>query len=335
MIDFPCEEKSENDKESAPNNPNEKPNEEARLKLLKKASWAGIVGNALLSSLKIVAGWISGSLAVVGDGIDSLSDVVTSIVTLYAAKTAAMPPDPEHPWGHRRAEAIATKTLSLVIIMAGLQLLILTVKKLTGSVTTELPGSLALIATGISVLGKLGLAGYKFHAGRVCESEMMKADAINMRNDIILSLVVLIGVFTTRILKIPIIDILAGFGVSVWIIVVGIQVFLHSNTELMDSIDDPDLYRHVFEAVDAVEGVFNPHRVRIRSLNALYVIDLDVEVNGKLSVSEAHRLACKVESEIRRRVKKVFDIMVHIEPAGVADHEEGYGLVPEDLNKQS
>lgn len=334
MIDFPYErEKTREEDNSSSKKSSCKTEDSSRLRLLKKASWAGIIGNTLLSSLKIVAGGLSGSLAVVGDGIDSLSDVVTSIVTLYAAKTAAIPPDPEHPWGHRRAETIATKTLSLIIIMAGLQLLIMTVKKLTGTISTELPGRLAIIATGISVIGKVGLATYKFHAGRICESDMMKADAINMRNDIILSLVVLVGVLTTRILGIPIIDILAGFGVSLWIIVVGIQIFLHSNTELMDSIDDPELYHHVFEAVETVKGVTNPHRVRIRSLNALYVIDLDVEVNENLSVAEAHKLACKVESEIRLRIKKVFDIMVHVEPAGVADHEEGYGLVPEDLDQ--
>ena len=304
-----------------------------RLRILKRASWVGIVGNVLLSSLKIAAGIVSQSLAVVGDGIDSLSDVVTSIVTLYAAKAAAAPPDPEHPWGHSRAETIATKTLSLIIIMAGVQLLIMTVKKLTGSVEPVLPGRLALLATGISVVGKVGLAALKFRAGRLTDSEMMRADALNMRNDILLSLAVLGGVFFTRVLGLPIIDILAGFAVSLWIIFVGAQVFLRTNTELMDSIDDPELYRHVFEAVDAVEGVSHPHRVRIRGLNALYVIDLDVEVDGNLPVAEAHAMACRVESEIRRRMKKVFDIMVHVEPAGVADHGEGYGLVPEDLDQ--
>lgn len=302
-----------------------------RLKVLKSASWAGIVGNLALSAMKIAAGLLSGSLAVIGDGIDSLSDVVTSMVTLYAAKAGAAPPDPEHPWGHGRVETIATKTLSLIIVMAGLQLLTMTLRKLTGGVSTEIPGRIALIASGISILGKAGLAVYKYRAGRITGSQMMQADAINMRNDILLSFAVLGGVFFTRILNLPLIDVLAGLCVSVWIIISGVQVFLHTNTELMDSVEDKEVYRHVFDSVDAVDGVSNPHRVRIRGLNSLYVIDLDVEVDGSLTVSEAHNLACSLELEIRSRIKKVFDIMVHVEPAGVADHGEGYGLVPEDL----
>ena len=308
------------------------PESRARLQILKRASWAGIVGNLLLSGLKIAAGFISGSLAVVGDGIDSLSDVVTSMVTLYAAKAAAVPPDPEHPWGHGRAETIATKTLSLIIIMAGLQLLIMTFRKITGAELAELPGRIALLASGISIFGKFGLAIFKHSAGRRAASRMMLADALNMRNDIILSLTVLAGVFFTRILHMPIIDVISGFLVSLWIIFSGIQVFLTTNTELMDSVEDTDVYRQVFEAVKAVNGVSTPHRVRIRRLNSLYVIDLDVEVNGNICVAEAHEMACALEDEIKRRIKKVYDIMVHVEPSGEGKHTEGYGLVPEDLD---
>ena len=307
---------------------------EKRLSLLKKASWAGIVGNLFLSILKITAGVLSGSLAVIGDGIDSLSDVVTSMVTLYAAKAGAVPPDPDHPWGHGRVETIATKTLSLIIIMAGLQLLTMTVRKLTGAEIVDIPGKFALAASGISIAGKSALAGYKFRAGRITGSRMMKADAINMRNDILLSFAVLTGVFFTRILNLPLLDVTAGFAVSIWIIISGYKVFLHTNTELMDSVEDKTVYRHVFEAVKKIHGVSNPHRVRIRGLNSLYVIDLDVEVDGSLTVSRAHALACSLEVEIRRRIKNVFDIMVHIEPAGVPDHMEGYGLVPGDIENK-
>ncbi len=308
-------------------------NPEKRLNILKKASWAGIIGNLLLSALKITAGFLSSSLAVVGDGIDSLSDVVTSMVTLYAAKAGAEPPDPEHPWGHGRVETIATKTLSLVIIMAGLQLLTMTVRKITGGEVSEIPGTFALLASGVSIIGKSVLAAYKFHAGRVTESRMMNADAINMRNDILLSFAVLTGVFFTRILHLPILDVTAGFAVSIWIIVSGIMVFLNTNTELMDSVDDKNVYCDVFQAAEKIQGISNPHRVRIRGLNSLYVIDMDVEVDGNLSVSEAHSLACSLEEEIRSRIHKVYDIMVHIEPAGVPDHLEGYGLVPNDIRK--
>lgn len=305
---------------------------QTRLRILKKASWAGIIGNTTLSAVKIIAGWLSGSLAVVGDGLDSLTDVVTSMVTLYAAKTGAAPPDAEHPWGHGRAETIATKTLSLIIIMAGIQLFLMSFRKITGDADRVAPGQLALLVSGISILGKAGLAMYKHRAGKMAESPMMSVDAMHTRNDIFLSFSVLAGVFFTRILQLPVLDLIFGMLISVWIIVSGVKVFLHANTELMDSVEDKNLYLRVFESVEAVNGMEKPHRVRIRRLNSLYVIDLDVEVDGSLSVQEAHRLACMLESEIRLRIKNVFDIMVHVEPAGGGFHKEAYGLVPEDIS---
>lgn len=311
----------------------ETPESRQRLQILKKASWAGIIGNILLAGLKISTGIISGSLAVIGDGIDSISDVVTSMVTLYAAKASAAPPDPEHPWGHGRVETIATKTLSLIIIMAGLQLLIMTIRKFFGAEIPELPGRLALLASGISIVGKIFLMIYKRQAAKKAASRMMMADALNMRNDIFLSVTVLAGVFFTRVLNLPVIDLVAGFLVSLWIIRSGIQVFRHAVTELMDSVDDTDVYREVFAAVETVEGASNPHRVRIRGLNSLYVIDVDIEVDGAITVDMGHTIACNLEDEIRRRVKKVYDIMVHIEPAGKGKHREGYGLVPGDLEE--
>lgn len=306
---------------------------EERLHLLKTASWIGICGNFILAGMKIIAGMLSGSFALIGDGIDSLSDVITSIVILYAATVGAAPPDPEHPWGHGRLEIIATKTLSLLMIVAGLQILILTIRRLMDADMTGIPGRIGLYAIGVSIVGKACLAVYKFRVSKITESQMIATYAQNMLNDILLSVLVLAGILFTRVFHLPVIDLLTGFGVCVWIVTSGIRIFLRTNSELMDSMDNPQVYREVFAAVEVIEGVFNPHRVRIRGINAFYVIDLDVEVDGNLSVNQAHELACELEAEIRKRVKKVFDIMVHIEPIGGGHHQEGYGLIPSDIRK--
>ena len=308
-------------------------NSHERLKILKRASWIGILGNLFLSGLKVGVGVLSGSLAVIGDGIDSISDVVTSLVTLYASKAAAAPPDPEHPWGHGRVETIATKTLSLIIVMAGLQLALLSGRKLMGWTDTFIPTQAALVVTGVSILGKALLATIKFQAAKKTQSRMMRADAMNMRNDILLSFTVLAGLLFTQFLNLPILDVLFGLGISIWIIVSGLRIFLHANTELMDSVEDREVYRQVFAATEKVPGVQNPHRVRIRRLNALYVVDLDVEVDGNLTVEQAHALACQLEKEICASVGNIYDIMVHIEPEGCEIHQEGYGLVPDDVRE--
>jgi len=108
------------------------------------------------------------------------------------------------------------------------------------------------------------------------------------------------------------------------------EIFLETSNELMDGIEDPSVYNKIFNAVCAVDGVFNPHRTRVRKLANMYIIDLDVEVRGSLTVTQAHEIAKKIELVIRESVENVYDIMVHIEPLGNIEKQEKYGLSRND-----
>ncbi len=305
-----------------------------RQTIIRRASWTGIVGNVLLSALKVVAGWLGSSLALVGDGIDSLTDVVTSLVTLYAARYSAAPPDKDHPWGHGRAETIATKILSFVIFYAGLQLVVQSVGKLFSPADPVLPSVWVLPVVGISIVGKIVLTLVKKRAGRRAESRMLLADAVNMRNDVVLSLGVLAGLGFTILLKMPVLDALTGLLVGLWILRSAYVIFVDANTELMDSLDDHEAYNRVFRAAEEVPGVLNPHRVRIRKLNNEYVVDIDIEVDGRMTVAASHDIAVQVERRIRETLPEVYDIMVHVEPQGNVE-DEGYGLSRDVLKERS
>ncbi|WP_028973233.1 cation diffusion facilitator family transporter [Spirochaeta cellobiosiphila] len=305
-----------------------------RLHLINRASWAGIMGNALLSGTKLVLGFLSGSLAVIGDGVDSATDILTSIITLVSARIAAKPPDAQHPYGHGRAETIATKVLSFVIVFAGFQLAVTTIKQLIIKQSMAIPTSLALIATGISVIGKILLALYKGRIGRLTQSNMLIADAKNMRNDILISFSVLIGLFFTFILGLPILDKILALFLSVIIVKVGFEIFIETSEELMDGISDPEIYKIVFDAVKKIQGVNNPHKTRIRKVNNLYVVEMDIEVDPQLSVAEGHQLASEVEKSIRHSVENIYDVLIHVEPEGIHHSREEFGLKESDLNPQ-
>jgi divalent metal cation (Fe/Co/Zn/Cd) transporter len=105
----------------------------------------------------------------------------------------------------------------------------------------------------------------------------------------------------------------------------------------MDGGVDRAEYKILFDAVRAVQGAENPHRARIRRVAGLWDIDLDIEVNGNLSVREAHKIATQVEQEARKRLETVYDIMVHVEPAGDANNKknEGYGLSEQEIAAQT
>jgi len=300
-------------------------------KIIVKASWVGVLGNALLSLLKIFIGIISGSLAVIADGIDSASDIVTSLITLFTARIMMRPPNIRYPYGYMKADTIATKALAFVILFAGAQLAISTARNFLAGTERDLPGMLAIYVTIISIIGKLLLARHQLYKGKQTNSEMLKANARNMQNDVLISVSVLTGLVFTFLLDTPVLDSVTGFVVSIWILKVGFQIFMQTNLDLMDANTDPGLYNKVFRAVESVEGAANPHRVRIRKIGNYYMVALDIEVDGDISSRHAHEICVKVEEEVRRSIENVFDIMIHIEPTGFEHKEKVYGVSPEDL----
>ncbi|NLW56742.1 MAG: cation transporter [Firmicutes bacterium] len=303
----------------------------ARLKRIRMASWVGIFGNIILALLKITLGLISGSLAVVGDGLDSTTDIFSFLITLFATRIMAKEPDQKHPYGHHRAEALATLLIAFIILFAGLQLLIFSLTKIFRPGATEVPTLPAIIATLISIGVKLLLALYQFKIGKSTDSSMLIANGRNMLSDVLLSSGVLLGTALTIMLKIPLLDQILAVLISFWIMRTAIHLFLSTNTELMDGLEDTSIYEAIFAAVDEVDQVYNPHRTRVRKLANLYLIDLDIEVDGNLTVAEGHQLAIEVEQALRRSIENLYDIAVHVEPLGNIESGEKYGLSSQEL----
>jgi cation diffusion facilitator family transporter len=297
-----------------------------RTKAIKAAATVSLVGNAVLAAAKIGTGIFAGSLAVIGDGVDSSSDVVISIVALAAASIIAKPSDREHPYGHARAETTATTILAFIIFFAGAQLFLSSFNHLLSGVERALPAPLAIWVTLGSIVGKLLLAWSQYSAGRKTGSAMLVANGVNMRSDVIISGGVLVGLTLAKLLHQPIIDSITALAVSFWVMKSAVGIFREANDEIMDGRADPELYRMVFEAVRSVPGAGNPHRARVRKLASLYDIDLDIEIDASTTVGAAHEIAQAVETAIKERIDGVYDIVVHMEPAGAGEHEEQYGL---------
>jgi cation diffusion facilitator family transporter len=300
---------------------------ENRASILRRASLIALLGNGLLAAAKLSIGALSGSMAVLGDGIDSSADVVIALVTLLTARIVDKPGDREHPYGHARAETLATTLLAFIVFFAGSQLLVSSVTAMLGRETAELPSLPALLVTLISIAGKLALALSQFHFGKKANSSMLVASGKNMRSDVLVSLSVLVGLAFTYLFKLPILDRAAAFLVALWIIRVAAGIFRDVNTELMDGTSGEGPYGEIFTAVSTVRGAGNPHRTRVRKLGSLLMVDLDIEVDPALSVAKAHAIAAEVELAIKRALPEVYDIVIHIEPSGNAE-DERFGLRP-------
>jgi cation diffusion facilitator family transporter len=299
-----------------------------------RTSWVAILANALLAFLKLLAGFLSGSYAVIADGIDSVSDILSSVVVLIAARIIARPPNIKFPYGYKKADTIATKVLSFIIFFAGAQLAYSTVRMLVSGEVLEAPGLLAIWVTLISIAGKLFLALMLFRTGKKVESTMLIANARNMRNDILLSISVLAGLLFIYILDKPLIDRIVAFLISLFIMYEGFRIFMKSNIDLMDGIDNIDVYNRLFDSVHSVRGAHHPHRVRARKIGHYYMINLDIEVDPDLSVREAHDIAKHVENSIKSNLRNIYDVMVHVEPLGNLEEDEKYGITESEIENQ-
>lgn len=300
-----------------------------------RASWWAITGNAVLAVLKLMVGFIAGSYAVIGDGIDSASDIASSLVVLLAARIISRPPNIRFAYGYQKADTVAAKVLSFVIFFAGAQLAWTTVRALAGNVPMETPDRLAIWVTLFSIAGKLVLTIVLHQTGRKVESPMLIANARNMRNDILISTSVLASLFFTIFLQEPLIDRIFALAISLFIMISAFRIFMKTNIDLMDGIDDTNLYNKLFDAVKVVRGAHNPHRVRARKIGYYYMVNLDIEVEASLPVREAHHIAREVEESIKSNIRNVYDVMVHVEPLGNMEEDEKYGITETEIKRQT
>lgn len=294
------------------------------------------MGNSILAIAKIILGLFSNSLSVLSDGIDSATDVLTGITTVFVSKVIEKPGDHDHPWGHTRAETVATLVLSFMIFMAGVQIIISSIKKIFFSENSMEISILAVFASVISILGKLILLFVLLKLGKKSESELVKANALNMKQDIILSASIFVGVSLSKFLHFPILDSIFAFFVGAWILKNGIMLFLKMNLELMDGNADSEIYDKLFAAALKVEGVSNPHSARIRNMAGSYDIDLDIEVSPELSIFHAHELSEQVEENIRAAIPNIYALTIHIEPTESDSHQpkEVFGLRPREYSQR-
>ena len=303
-----------------------------RVNLIKRASWIAIGGNAFLAILKISVGFFAGSLSVVADGIDSTADVLISIITLCIAYLLTKPPNLKFPYGYAKAEANATVVVSFLIFFAGAQLAISSVKRLISGTTTEIPELVAIFAILTSIGLKYILSWYLGHIGKKINSSMLRANAKNMKSDVIISFSVLAGLVLTYLFKIPAIDSIMALLVSIWVIWVAVRIFIETNMELMDGNIEKNIYEKVFEITESIPETRNPHRMRIRRAGSKLMINIDIELDGNMSLSEAHEISHKIEKKIKNELDyEVFDVIIHIEPYGDDIHEEDIGISKEVL----
>jgi cation diffusion facilitator family transporter len=279
----------------------------------KQVTLVAALANLGLAIGKTACGMIAHSEALVADGIHSLSDLLTDIITIIAVKIAAQDADRDHPYGHARFETLATVILGMILMTAGAGILVSAVERLQHPDSLTTPGNLALAMTLISILVNEWLYHYTMRSARRTHSRLMEANAWHHRSDSISSIVVLFGLIATLI-GYGFADAIAAAIVAVMVAKIGYGLIVFSTLELVDTGLPVKLVSELRSAILDTDGVSGLHRLRTRRMGPSALADVHIMVSPRISVSEGHLIADKVRNKLRDEFEELSDVLVHIDP---------------------
>ena len=289
------------------------PQELQRYQQTKQVTIVGALVNIVLAVLKIIVGYIGHSQALVADGVHSLSDLLTDILVIVAAKHAAQDADADHPYGHGRFETVFTVALGSFLIIVGGGIAIDAVRRVAEPDSLLQPTFWTLLVAAASIASKEILYQYTIRVAKKLRSNMLRANAWHHRTDAISSIIVFIGIGGT-LLGMGYLDAVAAVGVALLIGKIGWDLCAQSIRELVDTALDPDRVETIEQTIQSVPGVKKLHMLRTRQMGGNALVDVHIQVDPKLSVSEGHFISEKVRARLINQVDEVTDVMVHIDP---------------------
>lgn len=281
-------------------------------KLGVKASWVTIIFNVLLAAIKIVAGIIGNSKAMMADGVHTLSDVLTTFVVLIGLKISSKEADEQHPYGHEKYESVFAKLLSILLLLTGLFIGYEALKSLIEGNIAK-PGRIALVAALVSIVIKEGMYWYTIKIARKIKSLSMEADAWHHRSDAFSSLGTFIGILGAR-LGLTALDPIAGVVVSILVIKVGVDLYIKSVKELVDESANDETEKQIRDITCKTQGVKGIKTLKTRVFGNRIYVDLEIFVNSLITVKEGHDISEKVHDNIEKEIDEIKHCMVHIEP---------------------
>lgn len=291
-------------------------NENDFQKVANRVSMITIIGNIALSVIKLIAGIIAHSNAMISDAVHSASDVFSTIIVIIGIKLASKKSDKEHPYGHERLECVAAIVLAIVLFITGLGIGMEALKNIVSGDYENLmvPGILALIAAILSIVAKEGMYWYTRYYAKKIDSSALMADAWHHRSDAFSSIGALIGIGGAR-LGFPIMDSIASLVIFVFIVKAAFDIFKDAMDKMVDHSCDEAMEKQLRDCIMRNDKVLGLDLLQTRIFGNKIYVDVEIQADGSLTLREGHKIAEAVHDDIERTFPKVKHIMVHVNPA--------------------
>ncbi|MDD2633645.1 MAG: cation diffusion facilitator family transporter [Bacteroidales bacterium] len=258
--------------------------------------WVSFGVNLFLFAIKLWAGLVTGSVAIVADAWHTLSDSLSSVVVIFGARVSAKPPDKEHPFGHGRAELIASVLIAALLGFVAYEFINQSIVKLAGHESVNF-GTIAIVVTIISIVVKEGLAQYAFRAARKTNYSSLRADGWHHRTDAISSVIILVGIFAGKYFWW--IDGVMGILVAIMIFWAGYGILKQAMSRLLGEAPQPDLVHHLTASAKKITQLdLRIHHIHLHEYGDHKELTFHVKLPPKMTVEEAHDLIEKVENQI-------------------------------------
>lgn len=282
----------------------------------KLAGAVGIFSNGLLCLMKIIVGLISGSIAIVADGINNLADASSSVITLAGFKLAAMPEDDEHPYGHARYEYLSGLVVSFIIILVGVELAKSSVEKILHPTPLEFSWTVVGVLAA-AILIKVWQALFNISAGKKIDSLTLMATGADSRNDVISTSVVLLSLLIGHFFDLTI-DGYMGVLVALFIIWSGIGLVRETISPLLGEAPDSELVRQIETITMEYEGVLGIHDLAVHNYGPGKIFaSIHIEVDAAVDIMVSHDLVDNIEHRLQHDLH--INITAHMDPVNVSD----------------
>jgi cation diffusion facilitator family transporter len=279
-----------------------------------RAAALSIVSNSALIALKVVAGVLTGSVAVLTEALHSSIDLLASLIAFFSVRRAEEPADAGHRYGHEKFENAAAAAEGMLVLAGSAVIAFAAIRSLIQGPHLERLG-IGIAVVGFAAAVNLGVSTWLFRRGREMSSPALEADAAHLRTDAYTSLGVLVGLALVKITGAEWLDPVVALLIAVAIVTTGARLTLGSLRVLVDEAlpdQETEAIRASIEAF-AGQGVVGYHQLRTRRAGARRYIDLHVQFRRGTSLEEAHHTAHELQDEIQARLQGA-DVLIHLEP---------------------
>jgi len=279
-----------------------------------KTVLTGIIVSLLMVLVKGAAGILGNSYALVADALESLSDVISSVIVWFGLKYASRPPDDDHPFGHGRAETFVTFVVVGILMLTAAYIIYQSIVNI--NTPHQLPARFTLIVLGLIILVKEGMYRYVLYRSKSTGSTSLRADAHHHRSDALTSVAAFIGISIALLLGdgYEAADDWAALIAAGVIIVNCYHIFKPAWGEIMDQQNHSELIAEIKKIALQINGVLDTEKCYIRKAGINYLVDLHLEVDGRISVFDGHEIAHRVEDRLKASGLGIIYVSMHVEP---------------------